>query len=343
LYRWWKNLRTYTPPVLVLLGVIGNVLALVALHRKQFQQIKKHNSICFYFSVLCILDALMLFAECGLEWLSFIGEIPHISSLADPVCKVWMFVAKLIASFTRWMTVTCLVDRFLVMWHPMQARDICTTFLAKVVTIMILVGLVSVNIHAMWTMSLQLYYPNPETAQYYCSLDPSLGGFQRVVWPWIEASLNTYLPMLLAVTFTLFLIIGCVYPHGLGDSEQQQMQLTRATIATGLAYIGCQLPTIVMNFVVGFKGGQDYVTETRLILAQALCQVMRCLNNAVFFLLLFACIPLMRPGMRCLIRTQHVKAPAGTTAPPAGANSEQLLPGGATSIEICTSRDVTLV
>ncbi len=331
-YVWTKRLNTFLPPLFVLVGSIGNILAVVALTRKHML----HNSVCFYLAVLGVIDTIILYVGCGLDWLSFVSETTQVPNLADPVCRVWTFLFNTIMAMMSWLTVAALVDRFLVMWHPIKAQYICTVFLAKVMTVMILVALVSVCIHAMWTMQLA-GYAGPDTATYFCVHRESTD-FMIAIWPLIQATLTSYLPMVLAIVFTLLLFVGCVYPHDRGDSEHHQMRLTRAVVVVGLVYIMLELPTMVVNAMdTLLTRPLDFRTESRLYLTRAVCQLLRFCDSALLFVLLFSCVPMLRYEMWCVL--QHFKSPS--TASPGNRelrgiapNAEQHLLAPGTSIEV---------
>lgn len=195
------------------------------------------------------------------------------------------------------------IDRFIIVWHPRQAPYMCTVFMAKLVTIIIVIGLVVVSVHAMWTYEL--------TSQGHCSIDLMQQDFQTIAWPWISAILCSYIPIVLIFIFLIMLLVGLVYPRSEAVSvtnmnQPVQDQLTKLAIVVSLIYLLLNLPIIIVNFMEyansSSAGVYDYGKVAKLLLARVVCQTISCLNCTVSFILYFAMVPQMRKELMDLIR-----------------------------------------
>ena len=63
-YKIQQILQLYIPPILIIFGSIGNVLAFVTLTRKHM----KHSSVCYYMAMFAITNTIILYI---ITWNSF--------------------------------------------------------------------------------------------------------------------------------------------------------------------------------------------------------------------------------------------------------------------------------
>ena len=121
------------------------------------------KSVFFFLQIYAVTNTLVLYVGCGVDWFSHITETTYIANFSDWLCRVWQFIYNVIIYAAGWIVVSMSIDRFIIVWHPRQAPYMCTVFMAKLVTIIILIGLVVVSIHAMWTY---------ELTSHGCNIDP---------------------------------------------------------------------------------------------------------------------------------------------------------------------------
>ena len=243
----------------------------------------------------------MLYISCGLDWFSRVTETTYIANFSDWLCRVWRFIYNVILYAAGWIVVSMIIDRFITVWHPRQAPYMCTVFMAKLVTIIIGIGLVVVSIHAMWTYEL-----TPDG----CLLDPMRQDFQTIAWPWISAALCSYIPLMLVFILQIIVCIGLVYPRSEAVSmtnmnQRTQDQLTKLVLVVSLVYLLLNLPKIIANIVeyAYFPTPVvNYRQVAKLFLARAACQTISCLNCAVSFILYFSLVPQMRKEFMVIIR-----------------------------------------
>ena len=291
-YKIQRALLIFVPPVFIIVGSIGNVLAFVVLTRKNVRQ----WSVCFYLSVYVVTNTLVLYIGCGLQWVSQITNLPHIVNLADWSCRVWQFLFTVILYSTWWIMVAMSVDRFLVLWLPSRAQQWCTVFMAKVATIIIYVGIIVINIHAMWT-----YDYEPTLGQCY---NPP-GDTYPFVWALVQATLNSYVPILLIFIFIIAMTIGLIMPSVRSQLVPVQEQLTITTLLTALCFLLLVLPGITIN-LLEYSLTQWVTSNVRHYykwqLARTLGQALWCFNCSVTFVIYFASMPMLRSELWHLMR-----------------------------------------
>ncbi len=205
-------------------------------------------------------------------------------------------------------------------WHERQAQDMCSVFMAKIVMIIIGVGLFVISVHSLWTYEL-----TPQG----CYIDPMQHDFQTTTWPWISATLCSYLPLVLIFIFLILIIAGLISPfcteaspccnqrscccHGsnphvsqLNNSNQAtQSQLTILTVVVAMCHLLFNLPNIIVNFIeYNYNEASDtqYRTLIQLLFARTVGQSISCLNCAVSCFLFFAIVPSSRQELVELIK-----------------------------------------
>ncbi len=285
-------LKTYVPPLLIVIGSIGNVLAFVVLTRKNLRQ----WPICYYLSILTIVNTLVLYFGCGLDWLSYVTGIPYIVALADWICRIWQFMFNVIRYFTNWLMAAMTIDRFLTMWLPHKAQHLCTVFMAKVVTIIILIGLIVISVHALWIF---------ELVNGRCSFGIH-GEFHTLetVWPWVSAVMYSYVPTVIVFVMMSLMLIGLCHPNVCLDPTPAQNRFTAIVIILAILFILLTLPMIIINLIQYGKPPwmANQNAMIKLWMAAEISQVLSCINHSVTFVLYFAMLPMLRTELCCMVQ-----------------------------------------
>ena len=304
-YQCHKRMSQLVPPILIVLATLGNVLLLLSWLHERMRQ----HSMGLYLGVLVITNTILLYLGYGLQWISYTSLTPHLANLTDELCKIWQFGFPLLLSLPGWLTVAILIDRFLVLWHPLRAIDMSSVFTAKVAISAIGVGLLVVNVHAMWTYKLLVHAP-PYAADPVCIVDMDRRDFQTTVWPWLAAAFNAYLPMLAVIAFLCALIVGMVCGACLNTGvvprngtslamDTRQVRYTQSALLVSICHVVLELPTIVINLLEYCRPelqqqmrlyGHRYIPPSELaeyyrlwgnfLLAKSFCLYARCLNQA---------------------------------------------------------------
>ena len=302
MHYWWCStenfihwsVKTFTTPIFIIVGSMGNVLAFVVLMRKMLQQ----WSVCFYLALYALINTIVLYVGCGLDWVSYITQTRHIANQADWVCRLWKFVFNVINYSSGWVVVAMTVDRFVHMWYPRRAHQLCTVFMAKLVTVFVLIGLVVISIHAMWTYAL-----TPHGCIIEATKDTH--AFQTIAWPMVSAIFYSYLPVLIILTLDIFLILGLLHPNAdsRGDSNPLQHSLTTCVLSVSLTFLALYLPTVIVNIFMYSLAefSANIQLRARLFLLQELCQSLACLNNAISFVIYFTRLPIVRQELLAML------------------------------------------
>ncbi|XP_005089826.1 uncharacterized protein LOC101845814 [Aplysia californica] len=189
-FKMRDELFRYASPVVIVLGNISNLMALFVLQRKKLRR----SSVCFYLSAyavanLCVLDFLLAVA-----WVCFVFQKPYVTFLADWTCRLWMFLTNVMTFSGIWFVVVMNIDRLIYLTSKTKAKSYCTAFAAKTIVIFVVIGLVVVSIHAMWTYALQ-----PQG----CFVSYQQQDLHTIIWPWWSAAVYSYIPLSLLLILNI--------------------------------------------------------------------------------------------------------------------------------------------
>lgn len=202
-----------------------------------------------------------------------------------------------------------LIDRIIFVCWPLYAPTVCTVFMAKLLTIFVYIGLLTVSIHALWTYEVTVYGE--------CNIDRLQRDFQTVVWPWIAATLYSYLPLLLILVLLVLLSLGVA-----ADCSSRQMQPDSVTVSpnrficltttVSCVFLLLTLPSIITNFIQYANPFwlHSHANYARMYMVSELFQMLTCLNYAGCHVIYFACTPQLRKDLftmllQCRCKRQH--------------------------------------
>ena len=136
----WK----VVPPVLIVLGSIGNILSIVVLTRKSIR-----NSITPLLTFLAFSDILVLYTGLLRQWIqnTFDYDIRHFSEIA---CKIHLWLVYTCLDLSAWIIMALTLDRVIATWWPFRARQLCTRTCAIKVVATVVLFLLIVNSHFLY-------------------------------------------------------------------------------------------------------------------------------------------------------------------------------------------------
>jgi hypothetical protein len=234
-----KVFEIYIVPVLVVFGTIGNLLILLTVRQRNMS----NWSICFYLAAYAVVNIIILVPMSGLEWLCKVTGTKYVTELTDWTCKLWQFVMGVSIYSGIWFMYAMLVDQYIVIWLPHKAQSMCTIFMAKFATVIIVIGLIVVSIHAIWTYEL---FSNG------CFVSPAQNDILTIVWPWVSLSCYCIIPLLLIIIFIVLVIYGSFTKNTWKKSSsnyQVPIDITFMTVALSIFYVLFVGPATVLNIM----------------------------------------------------------------------------------------------
>jgi heme/copper-type cytochrome/quinol oxidase subunit 2 len=124
---WFRLFSLYLPIGLLAIGIMGNVLIMLTVHKSKF----RNSVVVFHFKVLAFVD---LLSSLDMVHGIFIQNTPHlIYDWGDLFCKEHQFISFTCFEVSAWCVVTLTVDRFIAIRFPLKKSAWSTWRRAKII------------------------------------------------------------------------------------------------------------------------------------------------------------------------------------------------------------------
>ena len=246
-YKAHKILLLYIPPLLLVLGTIGNILSFCVLMRKAMRRTSTYN----YLAVLSLTDMLVLYIGLLRLW---VGELTgyDIRDKSDWSCKIITMVGYTVSVYSVWLLIAVTVERYTVVVHSLHAPTMCTRSRAIKTMIGILLVLLCINFHFLFTTQI-VFYDNEEGDSLIPQCDAAAGHETLVmeVWPWVDTCLYSLLP------FIIIFILNILIIHKVIIARKHRQSMSNSTSSSGgsgsgegSAKVTVMLLTISFTFLI---------------------------------------------------------------------------------------------
>lgn len=216
----WK----VVPPILILLGTVGNSLSILVLTRKSIRS----STTALYLTVLAFSDLLVLYSGLLRQWIRFLfnEDVRHVSQFG---CKlnIWLVYSSL--DFSAWILIAVTLERVISAWLPHNAKTVCTRKSAAAFLISIGVFVLVLNSHLLYGMVFKTSYGiTGEVELRKCvEIDDDYAVFFNKTWPWID------LCAFCAIPFTVIVIGNCLILFKVIKSQRKTKSRIVPTIQNG--------------------------------------------------------------------------------------------------------------
>ncbi|XP_053404943.1 trissin receptor-like [Mercenaria mercenaria] len=220
-YRIQGYLNLYVPPVLVLVGLFGNLLSLCVLLNKSMIR----HSTNVFLAALAFADSFVLTAGLIRQWL---GELTGVNILLESsyFCKIVSLVAYGSSNFSVWLIIAVTIIRYIAVSRPYKASRYCNRKRATRVILSLAVIVIIVNLHFMWTVQLQEHaYGDRKITK--CDASESSAYFMYTIWPWLDAVLSVLAPFALLACFNTMIVVHTLRATNWRRLSQPDLQMKR--------------------------------------------------------------------------------------------------------------------
>ena len=295
-YRWQKHLLIYVPPVLILLGTLGNVLSFIILMRRSM----RGYSTYLYLAVLSITDTLVLIVGLLRMW---VGELTGYDPRdhTNGMCKTINVIGYTISIYSVWLIVAVTVERYVAVCYPLKSLSLCNRKRACHVILSLFFIIFCLNIHLAWTA--QVSSITIEGVDYYsCDGGKKYAFLVDVVWPWVDAALYSFLPSCVILVLNILIIYNVVSARrnrsGLQSANRKQSQevgrasetsyrLTFMLLTISFAFLISTFPMNIALICTHFytPSAMDERGMARFKLARAITELLMYVNHSMNFYL----------------------------------------------------------
>lgn len=185
-------------PFIFLIGTVCNILTFLVMRRKKM----RHQSTYFYMAVLAVADEMVLLVGCLNYWIYLVFD-KTITIMSNISCKLACVLLYGTFHFGVWIVVIMTVERFIAVALPLQASRLCTVKRAKISTLIIAFVIFAINFHFLVTHALISRNSGALGCQ---AIDEKYDFFMLHIWPWIDASTYSYIPLSLLIIFNILIV-----------------------------------------------------------------------------------------------------------------------------------------
>ena len=200
----WK----VVPPILIIVGTIGNILSILVLTRRSIRV----STTALYLTFLAFSDLCVLYTGLLRQWLIYLFEydVRHVSNAG---CKIHIWLLYTSLDFSAWILIAVTLERVISAWCPYSAKTKCSRKYATALVVAILIFLLGLNSHLLYGMvhKEQLDESTNATITSKCvEINDKYGDFFNLTWPWIDLCAFCLIPFSVIVIgngFILFKVI----------------------------------------------------------------------------------------------------------------------------------------
>ncbi|XP_052280996.1 neuromedin-U receptor 2-like [Dreissena polymorpha] len=199
----WK----VVPPILILVGTIGNSLSILVLTRRSIRV----STTALFLTVLACSDLLVLYSGLLRQWLIYLfdTDVRHISEAG---CKISMWLVYSSLDFSAWILILVTLERVVLAWFPHHGRIVSNRKSAVACLAVICGFILGINAHMLYGMVFKIEYDsNNNPYLHTCTvIDDAYYRFFSQVWPWIDLSVFCVVPFAVIVignTMILFKVL----------------------------------------------------------------------------------------------------------------------------------------
>lgn len=295
-YRAMKAIMLYVSPVLVIVGTLGNAMALMVFRHRSMKQTPAYT----YLAVLSISDTLVLYVGLLRLW---VGELLgfDVRDKAEWICKLVNFSGSVASDFSAWMILAVTAVRYLVVYHPIRSKAMCGAFTTRNIISFLLMTAVLANSHLFWTLAITEETEDGRVILR-CDGHSEYVYFISTVWPWIDAILYCLGPFMSVLTLNILIIrqvsaktakrtmlqSGIVHrAFNARKTDWARKRVTSTLLVVSFTFLITTLPMsfsiIAAHFVNSRVSSIEYMTKFMLV--HAITQLFMYLNHSINFFL----------------------------------------------------------
>ncbi|XP_046559842.1 probable G-protein coupled receptor 139 [Haliotis rubra] len=241
------------PPILLLVGTVGNLLSIVVLTRKTMRK----SNVSKYLTCLAVADLSVIYTGLLAPWIEHEFDVT-IRDIHEAACKIhtWLLYTCLHAS--AWILVSVTIERTVFVWHPLRYKVFCTRRVATSCMIGVTVFCLILNSHFLFF----LVHTETDTGVYECDSGSRVDYeyFLHNVFPWIDMCVWCIAPVVVHLVCNILIIYRLrrqthtFQRHNStarADRLRQNLvtSMTTMLLSLNLVYLLCTLPVSVF-FVV---------------------------------------------------------------------------------------------
>ena len=295
----WK----VVPPILIVVGTIGNILSILVLTRRSLRM----STTALYLTFLAFSDLCVLYTGLLRQWLFYLFEydVRHVSSAG---CKIHIWLLYTSLDFSAWILIAVTLERVISAWCPYSAKTKCSRKYATALVIAILIFLLGLNSHLLYGMVHKVQFDestNATITEKCVEIHDTYRDFFVLTWPWIDLSVFCLIPFSVIVVGngcilfkviksqrkTKARIVPSIKTEGTGTSHRRTSKhssMTAMLITLNMVFLITTSPVCIYDIgYTHWASDSSNQTYASLELWWAIVNMLMYANNSLNFLLYF--------------------------------------------------------
>ncbi|CAH1800638.1 unnamed protein product [Owenia fusiformis] len=290
----YLNLWRYMSPVVLVVGLIGNILSLLVMRFTSM----KYTTLSIYLSMLAVSDIGLLIFGLGPNWGLYVHQF-NLRATHAWVCKFHALIVHCCRDLSAWMLVCVTLERLVIVYRPMRAKILFTSRRTILTIFVVMVTLVLINCHFLVNMTVTvaqnataemkpiLYkattqnqtfhnrtiYKRNETASIemdICQNFKYSEGFYSYYWTWIDGCVASFFPFTLIFICNLLIVIHLIKAESRrnirmnvinSSSDDATKSMTVTLIAISIVFLLLTAPAVIVLIAVNLKIIKDPTYE----------------------------------------------------------------------------------
>jgi len=309
----------FVVPVILLIGIIGNILSITVLLRKVF----RYTTTGVYLPLTAVADITFLLT--GSQEVFEVAGVFSIREYNIWTCRVYKVLFYTAGDVSIWLLVAFTFDRFIAVCFPLSKRRVCRWKRAATAAFTIIFLSFGKNLHEFWTRGPE-YTPSGELRRI-CGSQERYYFFLQYVRPWIALILVMVLPFVLIFLFNCMIVHSLVKAQRLRNHAGADRSLTgssghpKSTISfrqttfmclgISFAFLICVAPSIVLLIGKPYWKRASAVSYENV---KAICNCLGFVNHAINFILYCVTGRRFRQELATMLRCRRADAWQSGTA-----------------------------
>ncbi|XP_053400852.1 nociceptin receptor-like [Mercenaria mercenaria] len=198
-FKTTENILSVYPPILLSLGLIGNILSVVVLSQAHNRKTSTGVSLIF----LAVTDSLILINSVFVRWLDHLFNVDF-RNYSTGSCKFSVFFTYLSLQLSGWILVFVTTERVFSVLYPLRVRDIFTRRRVLIILFLLVLFLSGLNAHLIYGYQLKF---NEYFESLRCEVIPEHEEFMFKFWTWIDFAFAFAIPFCVLLTGNVAIII----------------------------------------------------------------------------------------------------------------------------------------
>lgn len=280
------NIILYVSPVLLVLGLVGNMFAFIVLYKYSRQYHAYH-----LLYVLSVMDIILLLSGLFRLWIKEVIGL-DLADISPYSCKILVFFGFFSSHCSVWIVSFLSIERALIVSLPLKSMYLINERRSKIVVSILITIFGLLNFHLLFTMGI----PGQS-----CGPLPASENFITNIWPWIDALIYSCLPFLIILISNISTVISLSVARRKRDGMtaflpkkdagllNREYFLTFMLLSLTFSFFVMLLPVNTMIIMVAFWNKVNHsLRETAIFqLAKIIVEMLMYSNHAINFLLYF--------------------------------------------------------